>query len=89
MILTIKVFVKENYNANNDYFFTINRHIRFNIRQLRGVNMKEFNKYDFITKVIDNAPVYDETMSDNEFNYYRGYCKALLDVCDVFDEFNN
>lgn len=49
-----------------------------------------FNKYDFIIKVcslVDNAPDYTETMSDNEFNYYRGYVQALLDVTDIFDEF--
>lgn len=51
-----------------------------------------FNKYDFIIKVcglVEKAPDYTETMPDDEFNYNRGYVQALLDVTDLFDEFNN
>lgn len=50
-----------------------------------------FDKYDFIIKVcglVDNAPDFTETMLDDEYNYYKGYVKALLDVTDIFDEFN-
>lgn len=50
-----------------------------------------FNKYDFILKVCElgnHFPDFNETMSDDEFNYNRGYVQALLDVTDVFDEFN-
>ena len=51
-----------------------------------------FNKYDLIIKVcglMDNAPDYYPTMSSDEFNYYRGYVKALIDVNDLFDELDN
>lgn len=51
-----------------------------------------FNKYDFIIKVCelnDNVPEYNEKMSNNDFHYYRGYLKALLNVCDIFDELDN
>lgn len=55
-----------------------------------GINIM-FDKYDFIIKVcglVDNAPDFTETMPDDEYNYYKGYVKALLDVTDIFDEFN-
>lgn len=50
-----------------------------------------FDKYGFILKVSelgDNIPDYTETMSNDEFNYNRGYIEALLHVTDIFNEFN-
>ena len=46
------------------------------------------NKYDFIIKLgglMDNVPDYYTTMPNDEFNYYRGYVKALLDITNLFD----